>query len=348
MGGGFMKPLISIIVPVYNVEKYIDECMRSLLNQTYENMEIILIDDESKDNSGVICDKYSERYENIHTFHKMNGGLGFARNTGLEHVQGEYVLFIDSDDYVEPRYVEKMYNNISANAADACMGGYTSVQGGTKIKIKNGLAGNVFTGNEIITSIVPLMCGRDRSGKSVQMSACMVMYKVSIIKNNEIQFPSEREFISEDLLFNISYLQACQKVICSDIVGYFYRYNPTSLTHAYLVDRFNKQKIMTSKVVEVTTSLNIYDLCEQRIANTFLGWTRACLKMEQANMRKNGLKKTLNNIEIICNDSYVEKCVRKQKIGEDRLFSVIINLLIRFKLKYILLLVMEVKNGLGV
>lgn len=343
-----MNPLISIIVPVYNVEKYIDECLQSLLNQTYNNLEIILVDDESKDSSGDICDKYASKYGNIKVVHKKNEGLGFARNTGLEYVHGEYVLFIDSDDYVELNYVEKMYKNIAESKADTCMCGYTSVQGNAQVPVKNGLAGNIYRNKEIVSSIVPLMCGRDRSGKSVQMSACMVMYSISIIRDNYLQFQSERKYISEDLLFNIEYLRKCNSVICSDIVGYYYRYSSASLTHSYLIDRFNKQKIMTSKIIEVTSNLAIYDLSEQRIANTFLGWTRACLKMEQANWKNTGLKQTIKNIGMICNDPLALEFAGKQKIGEDRFFSYLINQLIKLKAKYLLLIVMGLKNGLGV
>ena len=91
--------LISIIIPIYNVSKYLNRCVDSVVNQTYKNIEIILVDDGSKDNSGEMCDKYQEEYSNIKVVHKENAGLGFARNTGLEYVTGKYVIFVDGDDY---------------------------------------------------------------------------------------------------------------------------------------------------------------------------------------------------------------------------------------------------------
>lgn len=96
-----MSALISIIVPVYNVEKYLRHCLDSLLKQTYKNIEVIMIDDGSKDSSGQICDEYANKHENFCVIHKKNAGLGMARNTGLEYVHGEYITFLDSDDYLE-------------------------------------------------------------------------------------------------------------------------------------------------------------------------------------------------------------------------------------------------------
>ena len=93
---------ITVIVPVYNVEKYIDRCVRSLVMQTYENTEILLVDDGSTDNSGKLCDAYAAEYGNVTTFHKPNGGLSDARNFGLERAAGKYVIFVDSDDWIEP------------------------------------------------------------------------------------------------------------------------------------------------------------------------------------------------------------------------------------------------------
>lgn len=342
-----MHPLISVIVPVYNVEKYIDECLNSLLNQSYSNIEIILVDDGSKDNSASICDEYSKKYSNVRVVHKENGGLGFARNTGIDNCQGEYLLFIDSDDYVANNYVETMFENLFSTHSDACMSGYTAIDGEVKHEVKNGLAGNEFSNIEIINKIIPMMCGRDKYGISVQMSACMVMYKRSIIQENKIRFFSEREFISEDLLFNINYLSHCKKVVCTDITGYYYRYNPTSLTHVYLKERFDKQKVMTIKVIKETEKLGIYDICEDRIINTFLGWTRSCLKMEQINSVENGFNKSIENMRSIINDDYVRNLVSYKAIHRDKIGSVIINYLIKYKLTYFVYLVMKIKNKFG-
>lgn len=102
------KPLVSVIVPVYNVEKYLDECVRSIMNQTYQNLEILLIDDGSTDRSPEMCDTYARQDSRVKVIHQHNQGLSAARNTGMNSMKGEYFGFVDSDDYIEPTMYEKL------------------------------------------------------------------------------------------------------------------------------------------------------------------------------------------------------------------------------------------------
>ena len=115
---------ISVIIPVYNVEKYIEECIDSTINQTYPNLEILLIDDGSTDNSGKICDEYALKDDRIKVIHQINGGLGNARNTGLNNATGDYIMFADSDDFFTPNACEVMLNEIESKNADYVIGNY--------------------------------------------------------------------------------------------------------------------------------------------------------------------------------------------------------------------------------
>ena len=110
--------LISVIIPVYNVEPYVKRCIDTVLNQTYKNIEIIIVDDGSTDNSGKICDEYKNKDNRVIVIHKENGGLSDARNTGIEKCKGKYIIFVDSDDYIETTMVEKLYNDIKSSNAD--------------------------------------------------------------------------------------------------------------------------------------------------------------------------------------------------------------------------------------
>ena len=109
---------VSIIIPVYNVEKYLEKCIKSVLNQTYQNLEIILVDDGSKDKSAIICDEYMVKDNRITVIHKQNGGLSSARNAGIEVATGEAVFFLDSDDYISKECIEKLVKLMKKNSAD--------------------------------------------------------------------------------------------------------------------------------------------------------------------------------------------------------------------------------------
>lgn len=113
-----MNELISVIVPIYNMEKYIRKCVDSVINQTYKNCEIILVDDGSTDNCPEICEEYAQKDDRVVVIHKKNGGLSSARNAGLEVCKGEYIAFVDSDDFIEPNYLEYMYKKSKEQNAD--------------------------------------------------------------------------------------------------------------------------------------------------------------------------------------------------------------------------------------
>ncbi len=124
-----MAALVSVIVPVYNVEDFLDECIKSVISQTYDNWELILVDDGSKDGSPALCDKWAEKEARIKVYHQKNGGLSEARNTGLKYCQGEYITFLDSDDYLLPNCIETLLNGLEEKECQMCVGNYTNITG---------------------------------------------------------------------------------------------------------------------------------------------------------------------------------------------------------------------------
>ena len=123
------EPLISVIVPVYNVEKYLARCLDSIINQTYKNLQIIVVDDGSTDNSSKLCDEYAKKDKRIEVYHKENGGVSSARNIGIKNAKGEAVGFIDSDDYVEPQYIEALVKSMLDNDSDISLCGFKKIYG---------------------------------------------------------------------------------------------------------------------------------------------------------------------------------------------------------------------------
>ncbi|MCZ6161767.1 glycosyltransferase family 2 protein [Campylobacter ureolyticus] len=127
------NPLISVVVPVYNVEKYLKKCIQSIIDQTYKNLEIILVDDGSNDNSGKICDEFAQKDNRIKVIHKINGGQADARNKALDIMNGEWVVFVDSDDFIEKFHIGNLYFQAIKNNSDICVCGFNIVDENYKI-----------------------------------------------------------------------------------------------------------------------------------------------------------------------------------------------------------------------
>ena len=153
---------ISFIVPIYNVEKYLVRCIESIIMQKLENIEIILVDDGSPDNCPSICDKYSEKYKFIKTIHKKNEGLGYARNSGLEISKGKYIYFVDSDDYLVPDSIIKLYEKAEEFDLDVCLGGIIEINKFGQIKYcQQDYFGKIFESDDCVNIVLKNMLGTD-------------------------------------------------------------------------------------------------------------------------------------------------------------------------------------------
>lgn len=233
---------ISVIVPIYCVERYLTRCIDSIRQQTYTNLEIILVDDGSPDGCGQMCDDYARIDKRIKVIHKENGGLGYARNSGLEVITGDYVTFIDSDDWISETHIENLYREIVKNQADIVIGGHTMADdSGPQIVRRCTLEKTIYTGEAITEKILLPLIGADLNcPKDVQLeaSSCMNLYAVAVIRKHALKFVSERDTVSEDLFFNIDFLYHARTVSVSDEVGYYYYRNGTSISRKYHPQRF--------------------------------------------------------------------------------------------------------------
>ncbi|MCD7127282.1 glycosyltransferase [Limosilactobacillus agrestis] len=124
---------VSVIIPIYNKEKYLTKCIDSVLEQTYSNLEIILVDDGSTDRTAELCERYYEKYDNIRVLHKKKGGIGSSRNAGLAMATGDYILFVDSDDWLDKKHIELLYNHLKKNNADIAIGSFNQFNDESKI-----------------------------------------------------------------------------------------------------------------------------------------------------------------------------------------------------------------------
>lgn len=209
------SPRISVIVPVYNAEKYLHRCIDSILAQTFTDFELLLIDDGSKDRSGAICDEYAKKDSRVRVFHKKNGGVSSARNVGLDNAEGEWVAFIDSDDYISPDYfndaiIYSSYDLITISFQEV---GAASSKNGCKETIIYELHKNAFD----ILNFSP----NDKIHTPF-LSSCTHLLKKDIIEKSGIRFNQKLRY-GEDTLFIITYLQHCAKIIQLPQVYYYYQ-----------------------------------------------------------------------------------------------------------------------------
>ena len=214
------NPLISVVIPVYKVEQYLDECIESVTGQTYRNLEIILVDDGSPDNCPAMCDEWTRKDRRIRVIHKTNGGLSSARNAGIESATGEYISFIDSDDYVQNIYFEQLYSTMKASGADISCCLYT-------VDVKK-------LGSSIINdfrTVTPTQAVKEALAVlGVERSACMKLYKTSIFTAGEgIRYTVG--IISEDLAAMPAVFSAAKSLAFVENSLYFYRLQEDSIMH---------------------------------------------------------------------------------------------------------------------
>lgn len=222
------KELISVIVPVYNAEKYLQKCLDSILEQTYQNLEIIIINDGSTDNSGQICQEYEKQDDRIIYIEKENSGVSDTRNAGMNRMTGTYITFVDSDDWLEPNYVKFLYEKLIEHQADIVVGNYTSFNESNSVFYFHTSA-DYYEKVYDNKSIIPCLYDAKELLKSALIVPWGKIYKKEIIAN--FRFPIDR--IGEDALFNLKALLDSKKVVYVNKSAYIYRVREGSLSNTW-------------------------------------------------------------------------------------------------------------------
>jgi len=282
-----LRPKISVIIPVYNSEKYLKRCLDTVINQTLQDIEIILVDDGSKDQSGNMCDEIRTTDKRVKVIHQPNSGAGSARNNGLKIATGEYISFVDSDDYIKTDMYEKLYGYIKKNEVETCIFGYHKVRDGIVFFTRTNDICGIYKGQEVFTHIFLNVLGTEPSYRNdfrlLWQSPCLSLYSLDLIKKYCISFPSEGEFVSfsEDLLFNIDYYFHSSNVAVLSEAFYFYSENPNSSTKSLMEDRFlkdvNLYKEQLRRIGNYLQNQELLNKVDERLKRTFLGDTRSTI-----------------------------------------------------------------------
>lgn len=288
-----MTPKISIIIPIYNAEPFLERCIESVLNQSFSDFELLLINDGSKDNSASICDNYALQDTRVKVIHQENAGVSAARNKGLENSLGEWIAFVDSDDWVEKNYLKNLFNAIEENV-DLIIGGFLEIKDGNinKKKIENNQKIIQIKDKDLILKKYALFNFSYPVAK---------LFKSKIIKKNQISF-FKIAIMYEDTIFLMNYIKYCHTIKLIKNCDYNYNLNQESLSsnlHNFYSEYFIAEKLLKISLDEY--ELNINDLKNgyyklgERIGNST---NRAILSM---------LRKKHSRFEVIKNFKTIDE-----------------------------------------
>ena len=276
-----MNDLISVVIPVYRVEKYLERCVESVINQTYTNLEIILIDDGSPDNSGNMCDEYAKIDKRIKVIHKKNGGLSDARNVGIENSKGKYITFIDSDDYIEENYVEILYNTLKKYKVKISVAD-------NLIKYDSGKVINNSTYKEYIVTEKEALEKMLWGERDLDNGAWTKLYDITLFNN--VRYPVGRLY--EDTATTYKIYDQCDYIAINSVPVYNYMKRKDSITQC----EFNEKKLQLIVSVKEMTDFvsNKYpDLdiaCERKMLWAYMS------TLSQLATSKSGNKKIENEL----------------------------------------------------
>lgn len=248
------SPQISIIIPIYNVERYLHQCIDSILAQTFTDYELLLIDDGSTDGCPAICDEYTEKDNRIRVFHKKNNGITSARNCGIDNANGEWIMHIDSDDWVEPTYVEELYNAAINNKADIAICGFYFAYEDGRLKKQH----PTLWDNNKEESL-------HRYISSVWTTTLGSIHKSSIYKDNGVRSPKNINFCEDfHLMTRLCYF--ANKIVSIDRPLLYYRQHPASYMHATAFKKIQKEELIVYKeILEFYNDQGKLGICKKAI-----------------------------------------------------------------------------------
>lgn len=314
--------LVSIVLPVYNTSQYLNRCLDSLVNQTYKNIELIIVDDKSTDDSPQICDAWQEKDSRIKVVHKeKNEGLSAARNTGMKHVTGDYVAFFDSDDFVDKTLVEKVMAKMVPENADIAWYGLNFYFGEGRIfPMVMHVEKDVFVGREIQDELFPDILEASRKGKIRGLCGPPVwiyILSMDFVRSSDSKFESERKWYLEDLQYNFHMYSKLKKaVIIPENLYYYNLTNTESLTaRKFSLDKFIKLRMLIQSMFEKREELGYIPEVDLRIQDLFVSLTIREIVQLAVNRSVYEEEEFKIMLEHIISDELFYKCLTAQDIN---------------------------------
>ena len=341
--------LVTVIIPVYKTESYLDRCITSIVSQSHKDLEIILVDDGSPDRCPEICDRWSRQDSRIQVIHQENKGLGMARNTGLDHAQGDYVCFVDSDDYILPETVALALKKAEEVTADITIYGFIlEDRQGKQNQIVPQPSRNIYTDGEIPALFIPEYLGDDpHTGKisGIPGSACSCLISADLIRSTGWRFVSEREVLCEDVYSILMLCSHVKRIAVMEKCLYCYCENMASTSHTYLPDRFERVKTNYVKHVELCHACGYSDEVRSRCAFQFLGGAVSAMKTEARYYSDR--TERMNRLRLIIDDLLLQETLRKSKKNRTNLKKKVLYWAMRHRCYALCDMLLYLKNNRG-
>lgn len=307
-----MKEKISVIVPVYGVEKVLERCVDSILAQTYENIEIVLVDDGSPDNCPAICDRYAQKYGNILAVHKKNGGLTSAWKEGVRHASADLIGFVDSDDWIDPDMYERLEEALSQQEADIAMAGLVFDYEDPNYpprKETNRMNMSVYDRKELESLFPVILNDGSFIGRMIQPSRVTKLFRRKLVEQN-LDLWDDRVNVGEDLQMVFAAVLDAEK-ICTihDYYPYHYWYNMSSMTGKHDPGYLEKIKFLRERMEAISDEKGVYDFRPQ-IRNDFLSLAIMAVKNEIWRNHTDSFRQVMKNVKRMCQDASVQEALQ--------------------------------------
>lgn len=327
-------PLVSVIVPIYKVEAYLDQCIQSITEQSYQNLEIILVDDGSPDKCPQICDCWAQKDNRIQVVHKVNGGLSDARNTGISLASGSYLIMPDGDDYLMPDMIETMVNYAQKYQAQCILGGYQRLWPDGTLMEHSGTDAVLICDSKqkVETCILRRLIGAEyKEIPHLNQSVGTKLYNCRLIHNGGLTFLPTKEIGCEDFLFNISFFEKVEKAVIIPENGYIYRLNNQSISTTFNSERANclirlykrlKPEVVLSDTLEY----------QQMLAANILGGISVHIKQIVAS----DVSDKISKIAFLMHDETVREMLLQCRMLKIKFPLSLFCLLMKYRMKYTL------------
>lgn len=329
------NPLVSVIVPIYKTEAYLDQCIRSVVEQSYSNLEILLLDDGSPDRCPAICDSWEAQDIRVRVIHKSNTGVSNTRNTGLAMAKGKYITFLDSDDYLETNAIAVMLSKAEEYQAECVLAGYKRLlRDGTSAEHPVIERMQICDDHKKVEgNILRRLIGAECKGiVPLHYSACMKLYNRQKLIEHKVSFLPIREIGSEDFFFNICWFEHVEKAVLIPESIYIYRDNGESCSNTYNAERVNSFIKLFQAMYEKNPLVDRKEYLHMLSGNV-LGGISVCVKLLIASDSPCKIKQLSELLE----NEEIRRMLDCCDVGRIRFPLNLFSALMKFKMKYTLL-----------